>query len=37
LIDTIQAVAERDTFTAGPLKVRLVATRNGEVVFTSSS
>jgi uncharacterized protein (DUF3084 family) len=36
-IDTIQAVVEGDTLTAGPLKIRLVAIRDGAIVFNSSS
>jgi uncharacterized protein (DUF3084 family) len=34
LVD-IKAVAAQDTYTAGPLKVRLVAIQNGKVVFST--
>lgn len=36
-IDTIEAIASEETKTAGPLKLRLVARSNGEVVFTTTS
>ncbi|MEG3439865.1 DUF3084 domain-containing protein [Pannus brasiliensis CCIBt3594] len=35
-IDTIEAIASEETKTAGPLKLRLVAKSNGEMVFTTT-
>lgn len=34
-IDELQAIAAETTYTAGPLKLRLVAIRNGEIVFST--
>jgi uncharacterized protein (DUF3084 family) len=36
-IDAIRAIADGDTYAAGPMKLRLVALRDGEVVFDTSS
>ncbi len=35
LIDEIKVVASDNTYTAGPLKLRLIALKNGEIVFSS--
>jgi uncharacterized protein (DUF3084 family) len=34
-IDELQAVASETTYTAGPLKLRLLALRNGKIVFST--
>lgn len=34
-LDEIQAIASEATYTAGPLKIRLVAVRDGKVVFST--
>jgi uncharacterized protein (DUF3084 family) len=34
-LDTIRAVASENTYTVGPLRLRLVAIRNGKVLFSS--
>jgi uncharacterized protein (DUF3084 family) len=35
-VDEIQAIASNSTYTAGPLIIRLVAIRNGEITFSTS-
>lgn len=34
-VDEIKAIASTDTYTVGPLKIRLIALQNGEIVFGS--
>jgi uncharacterized protein (DUF3084 family) len=36
-IDEVKAIAEDNTYTAGPLKLRLIALNNGEVIFSTST
>jgi uncharacterized protein (DUF3084 family) len=35
LIDEIKVVASEDTYTVGPLKLHLIALKDGEIVFSS--
>jgi uncharacterized protein (DUF3084 family) len=34
-IDEIKAIVDEPTYTAGPLKLRLIALKNGEIVFST--